>query len=530
MPNRHDDNSPRNEVASRYGRRDFLKASAVAGVAGASLLTSPPARAHDGREQEPPRDSGKRGRRYVIRGGAVMSMDPTVGDFEVADVVVDGTKIVEVRPHVHAPGIDVIDARGRIVMPGFVDTHHHQFETALRSFLPNALLRDDGSGSPSADPSYVEYVLERFAPAYRPEDVYLSSLFAGLAQLDTGVTTVHDVSQIHHSPEHSDAAIQALVDAERRAAFGYFQGDGRPEERYPQDAYRIRKQWFASDDQLVSMIMGGEIQENEEVYTRAWKIARELDLSIAAHAVSGAVPRPVIDELARGTGGSTGDLGFGSDVLLIHMTGMSDLAWRRARDAGVRVSVAFPIEMHMRHGVPPILTMQKLGMEPSLSSDVETTMAADPFTLMRSALTMQRMLVNQMVLEQGDFTPPNEWPTPAEGTPPLLTVRDVLRYATVNGAAHLRLDHKTGSLTPGKEADIVLLDATAPNVAPLNNVPGAVVTLMDRTNVETVIVAGKIRKWKGRLLDVDLDRLRHDLENSRDHLFRAVGIRPNLFA
>ena len=90
------------------------------------------------------------------------------------------------------------------------------------------------------------------------------------------------------------------------------------------------------------------------------------------------------------------------------------------------------------------------------------------------------------------------------GTPALLTTRDVLRYATMNGAKALRLDGKVGSLTPGKEADIIILDATAINVAPLNQVPGAVVSLMERTNVETVIVAGKIRKWKGRLLDVDL--------------------------
>ena len=112
-------------------------------------------------------------------------------------------------------------------------------------------------------------------------------------------------------------------------------------------------------------------------------------------------------------------------------------------------------------------------------------------------MTMQRMVVNQMILEQGTFTPPDQWPTPAPGTPPLLNVRDVLRFATINGAKHLRLDGKTGSLTPGKEADIILLDATALNVAPLNSVPGAVVSLMDRTNVETVIVAGKVRKWKG---------------------------------
>ena len=144
-------------------------------------------------------------------------------------------------------------------------------------------------------------------------------------------------------------------------------------------------------------------------------------------------------------------------------------------------------------------------------------------------MNMQRMLVNQMILEQGTSSPPTEWPTPAPSTPPLLTTRDVLRYATMNGAKALRLDSKIGSLTPGKEADIIILDATAINVAPLNHVPGAVVSLMERSNVETVIVAGKVRKWKGQLLDVDLPQLRTQLEDSRDYIFTAAGVPQDLF-
>lgn len=524
MSRRRDEGERRERPAPRTGRRDFLRAATVA-TAGAGLFAAgPTAEAHGG--DQPPKDSGRRGRRYVIRGGAVMSMDQNVGNFAVADVLVEGRKIVDIRPDIRAAGAGVIDARGRIVLPGFVDTHHHLFETAERAFLANGLLQDDGSGSPSAQPSYFEHILQGLARVYRPSDVYINSLFAGLSQLDAGVTTVLDISQIHHSPEHTDAAIQALVDTGRRAAFGFFEGDGRAESRYPEDAYRIRDAWFSSDDQLVTMVMGGELHLGEQVYTRTWAIARELGLKIAAHSVGSFGMRPVFDAIAQGTGG----VEVGPDNLFIHMTGMSDLTWQRFRDAGAAVSLAFPIEMTMRHGTPPILKMQELGMEPSLSSDVETTMAADPFTQMRSAMIMQRMIVNQMILDQGDLVPPNNWPTPAKGTPELLTVRDVLRYATSNGAKHLGLDSRTGTLTPGKEADIVLLDATALNVAPLNSVPGAVVSLMDRTNVETVIVAGRVRKWKGRLLDADLDRLRRDLEASRDHLFEAMGLPRDLFA
>jgi 5-methylthioadenosine/S-adenosylhomocysteine deaminase len=507
-------------------RRDFLKGAAATSLAASafSLFAPRPAQADDG----PPQGTGRPGRRYIIRNGSVMSMDPQVGNFARADVLIDGKKILAIGPNLHAGNATEIDARGRIVMPGFIDTHHHQFETALRSFLADGILINDGSGSPSANPTYYEYILLTFAPKYRPQDVYISELFGGLAQLDNGVTTVHDVSQIHHSPQHSDAAIRALFDTGRRAAFGYFESAGAVAgNQYPNDAYRIKSQWFSSSDQLVHMIMGGEIYLPG--YELAWNIGRQLNLQIAAHILSPFGMRPTFDALANGTGGDSGHLGIGSDNLFIHMTGMSDPAWLKVKDKGSQVSIAFPIEMNMRHGMPPIHKMQSLGLEPSLSTDVEVTMTADLFTQMRAAMTMQRMIVNQQILAQGDFSPPNQWPTPAPGTLPLLNVRDVLRFATINGAKHLGLDTKVGSLKPGKEADIIILDATGINVAPLNHVPGAVVSLMERTNVESVIVAGRVRKWKGRLLDVDLSRLRRQVEESRDFLFNAAGIPQNLF-
>src|SRR6266850_1645553 len=539
---------------SLYGRRDFLKAStATAAVAaGASLFSARPAKANDGGDA--PQDSGRPGRRYIIRGGSVMSMDPKVGDFAKADVLVEGKKIKQIGPNLQAGGADEIDASGKIVMPGFIDTHHHQFETALRSFLASGILINDQSGSPSANPTYFEYILLTFAPVYRPEDVYISELFGGLAQLDDGVTTVHDVSQIHHSPQHSDAAIQALFDTGRRAAFGFFESAGanilgtNPGNKYPTDAPRIKRQWFSSSDQLVHMIMGGEVYLGDATTDQSWKIGRQLDLQIAAHILSPFGIRPIFDKLAAGTGGN-GHIGIGPDNLFIHMTGMSDAAWQRVKDVGAQVSIAFPIEMNMRHGMPPIVRMQSMGIEPSLSSDVEVTMTADFFTQMRVCMNMQRMVVNQMILDspngnqnlpdprnwelpQSAVTVPGffpYWPTPPAGIPAPLTARDVLRFATINGAKHLRLDKKTGSLTPGKEADIIILDATAPNVFPVNNVPGAVVSLMDRTNVETVIVAGKVRKWKGQLVDVDLPHLRRQLEASRDYVFAAAGIPQNLY-
>lgn len=182
-------------------------------AAGLSLFDPPLAAAQNA---DPPADTGRRGRRYVIRGGHVMSMDPSVGDFATGDVLVEGKKIVAVGPNLHAAGAGVIDAQGHIVMPGFIDTHHHQFETALRSFLADGLLFNDGK--PHGAINYFEYILGKFAPVYRPEDVYINELSGSLSQIDAGVTTVHDISQIcswSSTPKAKSTTVSAAISTSR---------------------------------------------------------------------------------------------------------------------------------------------------------------------------------------------------------------------------------------------------------------------------------------------------------------------------
>jgi len=528
--------------AHSTSRRSFLKGTAATGLAAGAmgLFGSGAAEATgQGHTVNPPPHTGRPGRRYVIRNAYVMTMEPgtpgadsTFGEFIEGDVLVDGKKIVGIGKNLNAGNAAEIDARGKVVMPGFIDTHHHQAWTAIRSSIPDSILINDGTGTASAEQNYFFNVLGGFDPAlpgfsnhYTPEDVYISELFGGLSQLDAGVTTVLDISQIHHSHQHSLAAVAGLRDAGRRAMLGYFESAGSiPGNVYPTGALDVAK--VLQGDDLVGFVMGGEVYLGPDTYTPAWQIARGNGFLIAAHILSPFGIRPVLDQLAAGAGGTPGaNLGIGPDNLFIHMTGMSDVGWQAVKDQGAKVSIAFPIEMNMRHGVPPILKMQSFAdpaFEPSLSTDVETNMTADFFTQMRSAMTLQRVLANQTVLDSG---PPEVNPYPAypPGLPPLLNARDVLRFATINGAKHLRIDSKTGSLKVGKEADIIILDGTHLNVFPMNNVPGAVVTMMERTNVETVIVAGKIRKWKGKLQDVDIDRLRPRLAASRDRLYAAVN-------
>ncbi|WNG33068.1 amidohydrolase family protein [Archangium violaceum] len=485
-------------------RREFLAAGVATLGATVACATPGPKRNTPGSE-EPPRDTGTEGRRYILKGGAVLSMDPSVGDFPRADVLVEGKKIVSVGPNLEATGAAVIDATGTVVMPGFIDTHHHQFETALRSFLAEGLLLNDGR--PHGERNYFDYILQKLTPVYRPEDVYISELLGSLSQLDAGVTTVVDTSQVNHTPEHSDAAIRALREAGRRAVYAYASGQGAGT-AYPRDLLRLQTQYFSSTDQLLTLAMNAELSESG--FRDNWALARQAGVPIVTHLVGSLGHAALLEQLGR-------EGLLESDTEYIHATGLTEGSWKQIADTGGGVSIAAPIELTMRHGMPPLQTALDHGIQPSLSVDVECTMTADFFTQMRTVYTLQRGLINQRALN-GETQ-----------LPELLTCRDVIRFATVEGARVARVSQKVGSLTPGKEADLLLLRTDAINVAPLNNVPGAIVTLMERSNVDTVIVAGRIRKWRGALLDVELGRLRSEIEASRDYLFEKAGVRRELF-
>lgn len=495
-------------------RREFLAvgASALGAAAVSTPMPALAAPAHG--DPSPDSEAGDRGmpletgsshRRYLIKGGAVLSMDPGVGDFAQGDVLIEGKRIIAVGPHLHAPGAAVIDAAGMIVMPGFIDTHHHQYQTALRSFLSDGLLFNDGL--PHGVKNYLDVIHYKITPVFRPQDAYIAELVASLSQLDAGVTTVIDTSQVGHTPEHSDAVIRGLQDAGRRAVFVYSPGVG-PGNIYPNDLQRLRTRYFSSTDQLLTLAMGGEVFD--PAFRTYWAIGRQNGLPIVTHLVGSIGQETLLEQLqAEGL--------LGPDLEFIHASKISEASWQALAASGASVSIAVPIEMSMRHGMPPLQAALDHGVQPSLSVDVECTMTADFFTQMRHAFTLQRALINERAIS-GETN-----------LPELLTSRDVIRFATVEGARVARLSSKAGTLTPGKEADILLLKADALNVAPLNNVPGAVVTLMDRSNVDTVIVAGRIRKWRGALVDVHWPQLRAALEASRDYLLQAAGVQRVLF-
>src|SRR5262245_28927195 len=429
--------------------------------------------------------------RILLKGGVVLTLDRAVGDFANADVLIENGKVSAVRPDIAAADVVIVDAANRIVMPGFIDSHHHFYQGILRNILSNGLL----------NPDYSRDISNALTVPYRPADVYAGTLVSALGMIDMGTTAAVDTSQVNHTPEHSDAGVRALQESGLRVVYAYSRGAG-PDAQYPQDLTRLRKAYFSSEDQLLTLALGGGLDAEQFAFARVHGVR------MVSHGVRDNTEK-VLFELAKAKLLRPGDE-------YIHCTHLSSDAWRLLKDTGSEVSLAVPIEMAMGHGMPPIQEALDHGIRPSLSSDVDVTMAQDPFTVMRAAFTLQRLNVLQRA-RKGE-----------QNLPPLLTTREVLVVATVEGSRCTNLESKVGTLAPGKEADIVLLAADRINVWPLNNAAGAVVNLMNPMNVDTVFIAGKVKKWRGSLVAVDLPRVLRLAQEARDGVVRRAGFKMNL--
>jgi 5-methylthioadenosine/S-adenosylhomocysteine deaminase len=475
------DHNPKTMVASR---RSFLRSSATlaaAGLPGAAHAQSTPA------DVELARLTGAR--RILLKGGVVLSVDRNVGDFARADVLIEDGKIREIRPNIAVADAAVIDAGNRIAIPGFVDTHSHSYQGILRNILTNGVL----------NPDYNRDIQSNLTPAYRPEEAYAGVLITALGLMDMGTTTIVDISQVSHTPEHSDACIQALKDSGIRAVYAYYRGAG-PATQYPRDITRIQRTYFSSTDQLLTLALGTSID------AKLYALAREIGVPAVLHINNLSAQ---ILELGR-----AGLLRPGDEY--IHCTHLNDEAWRLIRDTGGRISLSVEIEMAMGQGLPAIQEALDHGVRPSLSSDHGATVAQDFFSVMRAVFTLQHLQLFQRAFA-GE-----------QNLPRRLSPRDMLEFATIEGARCANLESKTGSLTPGKEADIVLLAADRISTWPLSNAPGTVVNLMNPSHVETVLIGGKVKKWRGSLVGVDEARVMRMAEEARDAVMRRVGFQRNL--
>ena len=391
----------------------------------------------------------------LIRGGLVVDTEPVPGATGDTDVLIGDGKIVQTGTGLAAPpDAEVIEADGMIVLPGFVDTHRHTWQAALRAATPDMTL-----------PEYVELVLNGYAPLYRPEDIYQGNLAGALDALNHGVTTFLDWSHVQRSAETTEAAIAGLAESGVRGIFGYCHGadgDVLPAARHARDA-------LPAGMPMVIAAMGPEFIGPERA-RHEWAAARELGVPVSAH-LGGHGAETALQglEFLQAEGLVEG-------TTFIHPNHYDDEALKRIAGAGGTASISPITEAGLSIGYPATGRLLAAGIPASFSADSPAGGPSDMFEIMRAAYLLERAR--------------------PDGAGLGFTTRDALRLATMGGAEVLGMAGTVGSLKPGKQADLLLVRAE-PSVAD----PVATLVLTARAaDVDTVLVGGAVVKRGGELL------------------------------
>jgi cytosine/adenosine deaminase-related metal-dependent hydrolase len=433
--------------------------------------------------------------RTVFKSGTIVTMDPKIPNLSTGDVLVDGGRIAAVGVNLQVDGAEVIDATGNIVMPGLVDAHHHMWLGAMRRMMPDV---DDLF-------AYIDVVAETLGAHYRPLDMYLGTKLTAVASLDAGITTIIDACHSSRSPGHTDAALDALDDAGIRALHmvGAAMDKKASAAHLPADLKRLADNWNHGDG-LVRVGLFGQLNRDW------WKVARGLDMRILTE---------FIGDLAK-LGPEFAEPGvLGPHNIFNHCTRVPQVTWKLFADAGVNVTVNPRSDALFGFDDESFAYQQAIdhGLTPALGIDLDTAFGSDLFGEMHALFGQQRS-----AMRYRRFRGEQNVPTP-------ISVEAVLKAATVNGARAAGLESEIATLTPGKQADIIMVRTNGVAVFPVTNAIGTIVQAVERSDVDTVMVAGEIRKRAGKLVGVDVGKLTADVTASRDYLLKASGYRPDLF-
>ena len=408
---------------------------------------------------------------FVVRNAHVLTMDALLGDLARGDVHVRDGTIVAVGSDLPAPNARTIDGRDMIALPGLIDTHNHLWNATCRSTVMEG-----------PQQGYFATVLA-LGKQYTPEDTYHGVRLACAELIYSGVTTVHDWAHNIRSPAHADAGVRALIDCGIRGRFSYgtFQGGPAPDDTMDiTDLERMQRDWsaFANEGLLrlgmasrsVSTSARGAV--SMQAIHRDWAAARALKLPITLHTGGPAI----LEVLER-------ERLLGSDVQLINTSNWDDADRARIVKAGAHVSITPHSEMRYSYALPQLVELLKLGLKVSLAMDTAPVAGSgDMFQAMRLMMDTQFVRTRD---------------------PMSVSARQVLEMATINGAINLSIADRTGSLTPGKRADLILVRTTDLNMAPLGDSVTAIVRSTQPSNVDTVVVDGRILKQAGRLTALD---------------------------
>ena len=415
----------------------------------------------------------------LIRGATVLTMDPALPDLAGGDVHVRDGAIVAVAQKIEAPGAQVIDGGGMICIPGFIDTHFHMWTSVFRPFV-------------RADAAALGYfpVTARLGPLMQPEDSYRAVRLGAIDALAAGITTVHNWAHNTRSVEHADAELAAMRDLGLRGRFAYGTPVGLADDA-PMDLAglaRVKRDWMSGKDKLLTLgicsrnlggvtIGGGAAAASRGVLTienikRDWDGARALGVPITMH-TSGASPIMALERAGL----------LGPDVQFVHplLTTPEERAIMKAR--GVSYSTAPQLESRRaaQLGVIQLGELMEAGIKVSLSTDHIASISCDPFSSMRILFASHSHRLPQMPL----------------------TLKRLLQLATLDGAVDLGIADRTGSITPGKRADLVLLRATDLNMTPVGDPYEAVVSFATPANVDTVMIDGRILRRSAKFTACD---------------------------
>jgi cytosine/adenosine deaminase-related metal-dependent hydrolase len=429
--------------------------------------------------------------RTLIRSATILTMDDRFGDIAAGDLLVDGDRVAAIGRDIAAADAEIVDGRGKIVIPGLINAHMHTWQTALRGFASNWTLLE-----------YFRRMHAGLATVFRPEDIHVATLVGALNQINHGVTTLVDWCHNNPTPAHTDAAIRALFESGIRAAF--FHGSPKPDPKpgqphfsevpHPrQEVERLLAGPFADRNGRVTLGLAilGPHYSTLEVAQHDFRLAREFGLVASMHQGGGPAKTPggwekLIEQ----------DL-VGRSINIVHGNNLSDELLRRLVDLGASFSITPENEMIQGHGWPITGRLLKLGARPSVGVDLESVLSGDLLSVARVAT----------------------------GTIPETTtipVREALRSITVEGARMLGREDQIGSLAPGKLADLVVIDADALNLVPVHDPVASVVMQTGLANIEAVMIGGVWKKRSGRLAFDNLEKRKHELVQSGERLVRAI--------
>jgi cytosine/adenosine deaminase-related metal-dependent hydrolase len=437
------------------------------------------------------------GRPVVFRDATVLTMDGT-GVIDGGDVLVVGDTIAEVGRDLAVPDdAVVIDASGGILMPGMVDTHRHMWQTALRGFGADWTLTQ-----------YFVFYYLNWGKIFRPEDVHAGNVLSALEAIDAGVTTTLDWSHGLRTVEHGDAALDALRSAPGRFVLAYGNIFSAPWEWANTPEFRAFVERFGTADDMLGLQLAFDVTADPEFPERAaFEAARELGLPVTTHAgVWGATNDQSIALMW--------DNGFMTpDVTYVHAATLSEDSYQRIAASGGSVSVSTESEQSAGQGYPPTWEVRKHGIPVSLSMDTSVWWSADLFSAMRATLSADRSREHLEAHARGETVVHNQ-----------LRAEDVVRWATIGGATVLGLESVTGSVTPGKKADLVLIkNDGSPAMYPLLHPYGTVVYQAGRGDVHTVLVNGRVVKHEHRLTGVDLAAAKAAVGRTVDYAQATMG-------